>query len=245
MNTKLIYSFITFCFMSMQYGVVCKDRIPLHEARELITPGCYYLANNIVGSIAIKADNVELDLNGYTLDGNGLSVVISASNQNNISIINGSIYNQGNTGISLVDCKGVTIKDMQWFDCKRALELVSCSDSVVSSIKGFAYNTVKEGGGYVYIKNCERLRWSQVNIDDVEAEPLDLEQLNQDSYYFYFDIVILAGDMIEYGINETLITCTFSLPNSPFRTIKQIDTIRLKSGTRDKGVFLITWHPKG
>ncbi len=74
----------------------------------LITaPGSYYLSTNIVGwsggvvAVKIQASNVSLDLNGFTLNGNGSSfcgIWLNAA-VTNITIRNGSITGWGNSGI--------------------------------------------------------------------------------------------------------------------------------------------------
>jgi len=70
-------------------------------------PGSYYLVENITGvadkdGIEIAADNVTLDLNGFTLQGatgswNGIAVV--GDTRTNISIYNGTIRGWGGDGI--------------------------------------------------------------------------------------------------------------------------------------------------
>ena len=69
--------------------------------------GSYYLTgnlsefNNAINGILIAADNVVIDLNGYTLfgaGGNGAGITVSG-NRNNIAIRNGVIRNWGGGGV--------------------------------------------------------------------------------------------------------------------------------------------------
>jgi parallel beta-helix repeat protein len=73
-------------------------------------PGSYYVGENITGvagkdGIHIRASNVTLDLNGFTVQGvpgsfNGITVPIEASPVYNITIYNGTIREWGNAGIA-------------------------------------------------------------------------------------------------------------------------------------------------
>jgi len=80
-------------------------------------PGSYYLGRNITGvankdGIHIRADNVTLDLNGFTVQGvegsfNGITVPKEASPAvYNLSIFNGTIRDWGNAGIGASDPNG-------------------------------------------------------------------------------------------------------------------------------------------
>jgi hypothetical protein len=74
-------------------------------------PGSYYLGENITGEagkdgIHIRADNVTLDLNGFTLKGaeggasfNGIAVPLTLGNVNNLAVYNGVIEGWGGDGI--------------------------------------------------------------------------------------------------------------------------------------------------
>jgi len=82
-------------------------------------PGSYYLGENINGEadkdgILIMADNVTLDLNGFTLKGaeggssyNGITVPLDPTGTvYNLSIFNGTIRDWGNAGIGASDPNG-------------------------------------------------------------------------------------------------------------------------------------------
>jgi hypothetical protein len=70
----------------------------------IATSGAYYLAGNLTGTngITIAADNVDLDLLGFTLKGlggtnNGISV---PGNQQNVAIHNGNVVSWGGFGVN-------------------------------------------------------------------------------------------------------------------------------------------------
>lgn len=67
-------------------------RIPVSTAGSLSSPGSYYLTNNVQGRITIGADNVQLDLNGFVVDGED-DAAIWVANRNNVEIFNGQIIN--------------------------------------------------------------------------------------------------------------------------------------------------------
>jgi len=82
-------------------------------------PGSYYLGENINGEAAkdgihIRADNVTLDLNGFTLKGaeggasfNGITVPVDPTGiVYNLSIFNGTIRDWGNAGIGAAPPNG-------------------------------------------------------------------------------------------------------------------------------------------
>lgn len=92
---------------------VAESRIPIPDSIPAIItePGSYYLSKNIQvktadEAIIIQADNVKIDLNGYSIIGpgastpggkNGISVGLGYSN---ISVMNGSIMGFGGDGIT-------------------------------------------------------------------------------------------------------------------------------------------------
>ena len=68
--------------------------------------GCYYLTTNLVGvsgtnGITISADNVTIDLHGFTLDGvpGSLNGVLIDGSRTNLAVSNGVIRDWGQSGI--------------------------------------------------------------------------------------------------------------------------------------------------
>ena len=83
----------------------CERRIPISSLPYDITaPGSYYVTRDLVGTFAygigISADDVTLDLNGYTLHGSGGGGgILVFDPQKNITIRNGGVRGWSNDGI--------------------------------------------------------------------------------------------------------------------------------------------------
>lgn len=96
-----------------------EPRIPLSSFPTSITqPGSYYLTTNIVQTgvgegLYLFTNNVTIDLNGFTMRGNGSpGTAIYGINLSNIVVKNGIITGWGNAGISLYPSANVTVKDV-------------------------------------------------------------------------------------------------------------------------------------
>lgn len=100
-NSKLVTYFGKSNFMAI-------GSTTLDATFTISTPGVYVLTENITSAVTsnqiihINADNVVVDLNGFTITGqsasnmNGIEV---ATGKNNIEIRNGTVYSVGNSGI--------------------------------------------------------------------------------------------------------------------------------------------------
>ena len=84
--------------------------------------GSYYLVRTLTGSdgnygIAIAANEVKLDLNGFSLNGtsNSLSAILVTAPTENISIRNGVIRNWGQFGVEATNGIDVVIMDVKAF----------------------------------------------------------------------------------------------------------------------------------
>lgn len=87
-------------------------------------PGSYYLTEDIVGNVTIDADNVTLDLNGFTISSG--NPVVNVTDQTNVRIHNGRIQNGSNVGIAVSSSNLVYISDLQmtgFFACITALQI--------------------------------------------------------------------------------------------------------------------------
>lgn len=84
----------------------CDKRTPISSLPFLITaPGSYYLTRGLVGTstygIGIQADDVTLDLNGFTLRGSGGGDgILVFDPHKNVTIVNGIVRGWTGTGIS-------------------------------------------------------------------------------------------------------------------------------------------------
>lgn len=89
-------------------------------SRHLITqPGSYYLSSNVTGAaslngIIIQADNVTIDLNGFSLTGTATSAdgVSLSGTRTNVTIKNGTIRGWGGEGIDAADDTNVQVRDI-------------------------------------------------------------------------------------------------------------------------------------
>lgn len=75
-----------------------EPRLPISAAGTISNSGSYYLTNNISGSITLEADDIELDLNGFTITPIS-SVAIRVSNRDKVRIFNGAVAGGLGTGI--------------------------------------------------------------------------------------------------------------------------------------------------
>ncbi len=81
------------------------------------TPGSYYLVENITtagGGITITANDVTLDLNGFTLrGGTGDGVLVSGFPKKNIEIRNGTVAGWADDGIDAAFCQNCRFEDLR------------------------------------------------------------------------------------------------------------------------------------
>ena len=74
-----------------------EPRTPISAPMTISQPGSYYLANDVTGEITIDANDVTLDLNGFTVRSSGSNGIgISSGNpRTNVTIRNGSVAGNG------------------------------------------------------------------------------------------------------------------------------------------------------
>jgi parallel beta-helix repeat protein len=92
-----------------------EPRTALHSEMFPVTisaPGSYYLTGNVtaISGIAITANDVTIDLNGFTLEGTGGGSGIQGSSLRNITIRNGTVRDWGTSGIELTATANVMIE---------------------------------------------------------------------------------------------------------------------------------------
>jgi hypothetical protein len=104
-----------------------EPRIPINAARtpgdsnstyHIVLPGSYYLTTNVVAKhgIKISADNVSIDLSGYTLQGVGGSSVQGIaviSVRSNLLVRNGALIGWGQHGLSAFNAVAGVFTDLQ------------------------------------------------------------------------------------------------------------------------------------
>lgn len=101
-------------------------------------PGSYVVVSNLTGAagvdlIQIDADNVTLDLNGFSLRGpagslNGIRVL---NTHRNVSIVNGSIQSFGANGVDVLNASSVVLRGLNVSDC-GAIGIQTNFNAVVS-----------------------------------------------------------------------------------------------------------------
>lgn len=129
-----------------------QPRTPISAPQTIAASGSYYLTNNISGTILINADNVDLDLNGFTLSGgnpNGVTI----NGRSGIRIFNGTIINPqaagvGGSGVSYVDLHDLRMSGgvscVSFFNPAEqvAVRRINCRETVKSGINLVAINTL-------------------------------------------------------------------------------------------------------
>jgi hypothetical protein len=96
-----------------------EPRIPVSEAMVINQPGSYFLSSNITGTFNILAENVSLDLNGFTITPES-AVAIRVSFSDNVRIFNGAIVGGEGSGIGGREMGSVFISDLQLLDITGA-----------------------------------------------------------------------------------------------------------------------------
>jgi dipeptidyl aminopeptidase/acylaminoacyl peptidase len=87
---------------------------PLFAPTTITVPGNYVLCNTIAGNVTIAADDVQLDMAGFSII-NGSGTALSIGAHKRIYIFNGIAT--GDTGIDISGAQEIKICDMQVCDC--------------------------------------------------------------------------------------------------------------------------------
>jgi hypothetical protein len=131
-----------------------EPRTPISAPQTIAASGSYYLTQNISGAIVIDANNVTLDLSGFTLSGGNPNGVTINTSRTGIRIFNGSIINSttagvsGPSGVSAVQLQDLRITGGQFcvnfFNPEGHIEVghIDCSDTTRSGINLVAVSTL-------------------------------------------------------------------------------------------------------
>lgn len=96
-----------------------EPRTPISEPGSITEAGSYYLTNSINGTVIVVAENVSLDLNGFTITPESVAAIrVSASDK--VRIFNGTIAGGEGSGIVGGAMGSVSISDLQFFDITGA-----------------------------------------------------------------------------------------------------------------------------
>ncbi len=98
-----------------------EPRIPISSAPFTISqPGSYFVTNNLYAAsgdgITVAADAVDIDLNGFTLDGPGMGVgdgiTDGGATRSDVTVKNGTVRSWGDDGIDLASSLNVRIANI-------------------------------------------------------------------------------------------------------------------------------------
>jgi hypothetical protein len=125
------------------------NRTTITASLQILSAGSYCLSQNVVGAITIGANDVTLDLNGYTINGGTNGIVVNSGVAGTM-IKNGSVINTTGEGIVINSgCKGGMLDTVIIMNCctssgQFGLHLLGTAASLVDS---FMINNVMVIGG--------------------------------------------------------------------------------------------------
>lgn len=108
-----------------------EPRIPVSSAQTIANPGSYYLTQNISGNMVIGADNVTLDLNGFTVSDS--SVGITVSFRTNVRIFNGTIRTSQLVGVNGLNAGDIHLHDLQIMNGTNCVSMSNPTGQIVIS----------------------------------------------------------------------------------------------------------------
>lgn len=93
-----------------------EPRRPISAPVTISVPGSYYLADDIDGGIEIQSSNVDLDLNGFTVDGSGAILTIAIENAGNVRVGNGTVRGASSNNIRALNSSSVILENLRVVD---------------------------------------------------------------------------------------------------------------------------------
>ena len=101
------------------------DWIPINESTKIYKPGNYILTSDIIGRIIVKADNVQINMNGKKIEPRVChNQGIVAINIKKLNIFNGCIMNAKKHGLYIYNCSDVRIDRLSFIKCEYIASLV-------------------------------------------------------------------------------------------------------------------------
>jgi len=174
MKNKLLL-LITLLFTGMIWAEkkVCNTRCKVSQKCSLLTPisaapstieineaGAYRLSNDVEGTIVIKANDVCLDLEGFTLTGREGHPAIKVSGSpnefaKNITIKNGKIVHPdvNEVGIKVHKADGITLSNLEFHPVTKAIAIDHSKNGCLKDIN--VHNNASTEGKIINIKNSE------------------------------------------------------------------------------------------
>ena len=140
--------------------ILSKGEIVTASVNTINTSGLYTVTANTAGCITVDADNVIIDLNGFTLFCDQQNAVIEIlPGHNNIQIKDGKVQGSpalDNDGIlSGTGCSLINISQVKTFSCNHGIKFVGDENNFVESckIKNCEFNTCNIGCSFDFTKN--------------------------------------------------------------------------------------------
>ena len=134
-----------------------EPRTPISSLPFNITqPGSYYITGNLgpSGGITVDADNVTIDLMGFTIAGysSGVNHGVYIDGHKNVEIRNGTIRNYSDQGVWSLDslnCRGIRVLNVRVLDCGGSgISLVGPGNLVKNcTVIGSTKSGIKLSGG--------------------------------------------------------------------------------------------------
>jgi hypothetical protein len=155
-------------------GCACPP-IPITASITITEPGFYCLAQDITGSIIINADNVIINMNNHTINGNGaiaisiqpgthriifngniteadIGIEITNSADTNVTMLSLSTCNIGIFGHSVIDC---VLKDMVIEAGTTGIQFDGTNDTII--VDSFIINGTSSNGFTSALGSCSNL----------------------------------------------------------------------------------------
>lgn len=140
----------------------CEQGIPIDQSfidtatPQITQSGVYCLTQDVTttgSALVIDADNVVLDLNGFTMSG-GVNVIV-ATGHTDLQIINGKIDGTTSAGIFLTTCTTVTIENIDFTNTQlRALHMIGVNVFVVQNCSEVNGNTLSNAVNHFEFVDC-------------------------------------------------------------------------------------------
>ncbi len=120
-----------------------EPRSPISSAGTIAAPGSYYLTNDIDGRLTIAADDVDLDLRGFTITGTG-TFSVEIDSVENVRLHGGTVRGSTSAPIRVAASSHVLLENLRVLDA--AFNAVQVNDhsgllvirSIVVDTSGFA-----------------------------------------------------------------------------------------------------------
>jgi hypothetical protein len=159
-------------------------------------------------AITVNADNVTINLQGYSIDGQNIGGCAININGNNCHIFNGAINATTNTALEIADASGINIEQIT---IKNSHSGIWISDSTYTTIKNITVEKVV-GQAVVIDENCDESTLNQLHIYDCSDDAITIisDHVSLTGIVVYNitgDGIVLSGNNIKcFGVSSSLNT---------------------------------------